>query len=87
VPVPLNGQTVWSRYYSASEFYRAFASDFELTGLCALGLFLPPPYMIHLYERRPRMMKLLERLERAFATMPILRNLGDHFLISLRKRP
>lgn len=86
VPVPLNGQTVWSRYYSASEFYRAFASDFELNGLCALGLFLPPPFMIHLYERRPHTMKLLERVERSFASMPLLRNLGDHFLISLRKR-
>jgi SAM-dependent methyltransferase len=86
VPVPLNGQTVWSRYYSASEFYRAFAIDFELTGLCALGLFLPPPYLIHLYERRPRTMKLLERLDRMLGTMPFLRNLGDHFLISLRKR-
>jgi SAM-dependent methyltransferase len=86
VPVPLNGQTVWSRYYGTHEFYRAFASDFELTGLCALGLFLPPPYLIHLYETRPRAMKLLERMDRSFATMPFLRNLGDHFLITLRKR-
>ena len=86
VPVPMSGQTIWSRYYSPPEFYRAFASDFELVGLCALNLFLPPPYLIHLYQRQPRVMRLLERLDHTLDQLPLLRNLGDHFLISLRKK-
>jgi SAM-dependent methyltransferase len=86
VPVPLNGQIIWSRYYGPSEFYHAFASDFDQVGLRALNLFLPPPYLIHLYQRRPRTMKILERLDHMLGHMPFLHNFGDHFMISLRKK-
>ncbi len=51
VPVSLNGHTVWTRYFTPREFFREFANHFELIRYRALGLFLPPPYLIHAYER------------------------------------
>ncbi len=85
VPVPLNGQTVWTRYYSPREFQSAFAAaSFELVSLRALGLFIPPPYLFAFAERHPRLIDFLQRVEDRAAGWPLLREWGDHFLIVMR---
>ncbi len=86
VPVNLNGNTVWTKYYAPLEFYSAFAGGLELTAYRALGLFMPPPYLIRFYERRERLLAPLRWLDAHLTTAPILRNLGDHFLMVLTKR-
>ncbi len=86
VPVSLNGHTVWTRYFTPREFFRDFAERFEVVRYRALGLFLPPPYLIHLYGRHPRLFAPLAVLEDHLDGLPLLRNVGDHFLITLRKR-
>ncbi len=54
VPVPLNGRTVWTRYYSPAPFERAFAdAGFTRVSLRALGLFAPPPYLEAFAARHP----------------------------------
>jgi SAM-dependent methyltransferase len=86
VPVPLNGQTVWTRYYTPAEFERMFAAaGFEHVHLRALGLFVPPPYLNAFADRHPRLTAALQRLEDAAGGWPGVRSLGDHFLIVLRK--
>jgi ubiquinone/menaquinone biosynthesis C-methylase UbiE len=86
VSVPLRGETVWMRYYSPREFYNQFAGDFCLVALRALNLFLPPPYLIHIYERHRKLFAPLGYLDDSLDGAPVLRNLGDHFLIELQKR-
>jgi SAM-dependent methyltransferase len=86
VPVNLNRHTVWTRYYSPREFYRAFAHEFELTHYCALGLFLPPPYLIRWYERGRAVLATLGWLDDHLGGWPLLRNVGDHFLMVLTRR-
>jgi SAM-dependent methyltransferase len=86
VAVPLNGRTVWTRYYTPGEFQDAFAAaGFELVSLSALGLFTPPPYMQAFAERHPRCLTWLLRLDETLGRWPVLRAMGDHFLIVLRK--
>jgi SAM-dependent methyltransferase len=85
-PVRLNTHTVWSRYYTPREFYRSFALEFEHVSHRALSLFLPPPYLIDLHERRPRRGRALAWLDDRCGRWPLLRNAGDHFLIILRRR-
>ena len=53
VAVPLNGRTVWTRYYTPRELYRAFAPDFDLVSYRALRLFAPPPYLEGVRRRLP----------------------------------
>ena len=82
VPVPLNGQTVWTRYLSPREFAAAFAgAGFRLVGVRALSLLLPPPYMDAFAARHARLVAFLARLEDNVAGWPLLRGWGDHFLI------
>ncbi len=86
VPVGLNGHTVWTAYYTPREYHRAFAGAFELTAYRALGLFLPPPYLVRLYERHPRLGALLGWLDDRLGGLPLARDCGDHFLMVLTRR-
>ncbi len=86
VPVGLNRRTVWARYYGPREFYASFRAHFSLEHYRGVCLFVPPPYMAGLREQHPGCYRQLWRIERRVAGWPLLRSLGDHFLIVLRRR-
>ncbi len=86
VPVPLEGRTVWTRYYTPREFERPFAAaGLSREWLRTLGLLVPPPYADAYARRHPALVGALCRVEDRIADWPIARSLGDHFLIVFRK--
>jgi 2-polyprenyl-3-methyl-5-hydroxy-6-metoxy-1,4-benzoquinol methylase len=86
VAVPLEGRTVWMRYYSPAEFTAAFTTaGFRRHSLRALGLVVPPPYLQAFAGRHPALIGTLQAVEDRIGTWPGARNMGDHFLIALRK--
>jgi SAM-dependent methyltransferase len=86
VAVPLNGRTVWTRYYSPGEFERVFrGAGFSRVSLRALGLFAPPPYLKGFAERHQWLTRTLLELDDRIGRWPGLRAWGDHFLMVLRK--
>ena len=84
--VGMNGHKIWTYYYTPREFYRAFVDDFHLDGYRALSLFLPPPYLVDFYRRRRALCERLGRLDDRLGSLPLLRAMGDHFLIAMRRR-
>lgn len=86
VPVGMNKHTIWTRYYTPREFYRAFERDFALEHYRGLCVFAPPPYLNWVRDRYPRVYEWLWRLDRRTAGWPLLRSIGDHFLIVMRRR-
>jgi SAM-dependent methyltransferase len=87
VPVPLEGRTVWTRYYTPSEFARIFAAaGLAPISLRALGVLVPPPYLQAFAARHPGLVAALQRAEDRAASWPLVRQCGDHFLIVMRKR-
>lgn len=87
VAVPLNGHTVWTRYYTPRAFEAPFlAAGFRRVSLRALGLFVPPPYMQAFAARHPGLIGTLRRIDDLVGGWPVLRNAGDHFLVVLQKR-
>jgi SAM-dependent methyltransferase len=86
VPVGMNRHTIWSRYFTPTQFYREFKPFFQLQGYRGLCLFAPPPYLTWLRERHPDWHQRLWRIDRRVAGWPLLRDMGDHFLISMKKR-
>jgi SAM-dependent methyltransferase len=86
VPVPLNGETVWTTYYTPGRFYKAFAKDFNLRSYRALGLFAPPPYLIGAWRRARQICSTAARIDAVAGTLPGLRNAGDHFLMVMSSR-
>jgi SAM-dependent methyltransferase len=85
-PVGMNGHTVWTRYWTPMELYRRFARDFALVHCRALCLFAPPPYMTWLKDQHPAWFERLWRWDRRAGSWPLLRSLGDHFLIVMARR-
>ncbi len=85
-PVGLNGGTVWTSYYRPAEFAAAFAKAFDVDSWNALGLFLPPPYLVTSPARLPRVARPLGWLDDHLGRAPLLRDAGDHFLVVLRRR-
>jgi len=86
VPVSMNSRTIWTRYYSPSEFYRSFEREFALVHYRGVCVFSPPPYLAGVKERHPRWYEILWRIDQITAGWPLLRSLGDHFLIIMKKR-
>jgi hypothetical protein len=86
VPVGMNNHTIWTRYYRPLEFYRAFQQSFILAHYRGLCLFAPPPYLVSIRERHATVYEGLRRLDRRLAAWPLLRTMGDHFLMMMRKR-
>lgn len=86
VPVGMNRHTIWTRYYKPRELYRAFRPQFSLSLYRGLCVFAPPPYLTSMREKHPHWHERLWRLDRRCAGWPLLRAMGDHFLIVLRRR-
>ena len=86
VAVGMNKHTIWTHYYSPREFYRAFKSHFTLEHFRGLCVFAPPPYLTWVRQKHPRLHERLWRLDRAVSAWPLLRAMGDHFLIVMKKR-
>lgn len=86
VPVNMNQHTIWTRYYGPREFYRAFRRHFTLAHYRGLCLFAPPPYLTSIQERHSGLYNRLWHLDRLTSGWPLLRGMGDHFLMIMRKR-
>ena len=86
VPVGMNNHTIWTRYYAPREFYRAFRQHFTLTHYRGLCVFAPPPYLTWMREQHARAYDRLWRLDRKVSAWPLLRAMGDHFLMVMKKR-
>lgn len=86
VPVGLGGRVVWTRYYTPRRFYGAFAPWFTLRDYRGLGIVVPPPYLVGMYERLGPIGRLLDRADERLGTARLPRNLGDHFLMEMVKR-
>jgi SAM-dependent methyltransferase len=84
--VGMNRHTIWTHYYLPREFYRAFAPHFALDGYRALSLFMPPPYLVQFQRRHRAACERLGRLDDRLGKLPVLRDMGDHFLIVMHRR-
>lgn len=84
--VGMNRHTIWTRYFFPREFHRHFAARFSLEAYRGLSLFLPPPYLVDFQERHPRLCDRLGRLDDRIGHWPVLRDMGDHFLMVMRRR-
>jgi ubiquinone/menaquinone biosynthesis C-methylase UbiE len=86
VPVGMNNHTIWTRYYAPREFYRGFEEYFSLRHVRGICVFAPPPYITSVRQRYPQLHGKLWALDRMLAGLPLIRAMGDHFLIVMKKR-
>lgn len=78
VPARLNGHSFTVRYHRAIALHRAMRPWFEPAGKKGIGVFVPPSAAEPWISRHPRLLDMLERLDRHVAVP--LAPLGDHVL-------
>jgi hypothetical protein len=49
-------------------------------------VFAPPPYLTWVREKYPVLHEWLWRLDRRVSAWPVIRAMGDHFLIIMKKK-
>lgn len=72
------------RYFTPGEFARTFRPLFRPEAVLGCPVLLPPPYLA---DRFPGAPARLGRLERRVRGWPLLRGLGDHFMLIMRRVP
>jgi SAM-dependent methyltransferase len=83
VPARLGGRSFSVRYHRRRELARAFAPWFRLRRSRGIGVFVPPSDAEPWISRHPRLLALLEALDRPAAAA--LAPLGDHVLYHLER--
>ena len=87
-PVPLNGRTVWTRYYTPSAFERAFREPGSSASRCARWASSFPLRTCRDLRRGTRpWSRACSDSRICVGDWPGIRTWGDHFLIVLRKAP
>lgn len=82
----LNGEKVLTYYFTPGEFAAAFSRNFTRVKLFSLGLNTPPPYLLGIYSRLRPLVKLWMKLDEIFMSLPIFNQMGDHFIIVMKKK-
>jgi ubiquinone/menaquinone biosynthesis C-methylase UbiE len=82
----LNGEKVLTYYFTPGEFTAAFSRNFTKVKLYSLGLKTPPPYLLGIYNRLKPLVKFWMKLDEIFMGLPILNQMGDHFIIVMKKK-
>ncbi len=79
------GNTFSVTYYSPASFHEFFSKWFALRHLRGMNVFSPPPHAVRFRARHPLLSSLLERWESRVAAVPVIRSMGDHFMIVLQR--
>jgi SAM-dependent methyltransferase len=73
-------------YYDPAYVLKNLSNDFELLRLEGLCNFVPPSYMEQFAEKHPGLFSFLKRMEKKYSTRWPWRNIGDYYIITLRKK-
>lgn len=85
VSVKLMDSGMSIHYYSPKEIRRLFNDLFRVAAIRPVGLFIPPTYLDHFFERRKILFRILALADKIAGSVSILSNLADHYLIEFRK--
>lgn len=74
-------------YYTPAQVMRAFPPGFEPLSVEGLGLFTPPADNKTFARRHPRLYAALQQAEMSARRLPLLRGMGDFFILTMRYAP
>lgn len=85
VPVNFQGVQVDTWYYSPKKI-RSLAGIMKIVAIRPVGLVLPPSFLEGFFHNRKMLLKMLDRVEKIFARIPVFAAVSDHFLFDMKKK-
>ncbi len=85
-PARVAGRPVRVWYPSPGRLRREFEPDFRPLGVTGIGCFLPPPYLEHLEDTRPGLIRRLATLEARWNRVFPFTWFADHCMMVLERR-
>ena len=79
-------QTIRVYYHSPGKLVSFFSPFFDLEGVYALGVCLPPSWSPGLVARKKAIFASLKTIDRRVGALPLFRSMGDHFVVQLRRK-
>ena len=73
------------QYPTVGDLKRSFSPWFQLQEIRAVGLVIPPSYLEPWVSRHEFLFHTLIRIDRLLRTLPGLRSLGDHVLLTFKR--
>jgi hypothetical protein len=73
-------------YHSPHSLARVFRPSFDLKQITGISLLGPAPQSTSFVRRHPKLARRLESLDEIVGDLPIIRSMGDHYMIVLRRR-
>jgi ubiquinone/menaquinone biosynthesis C-methylase UbiE len=80
------GKTFRVSYFSPRTFAHAFKPWFRVRSIHGLNVLTPPPHAIRFKQKNPQFSSFLRRCDKILGGLPVLRSIGDHSLIVLKKK-
>jgi len=85
VAAHVSGIYVDTYYYNPEEFWELGNQQFEKIGLFGIGIAIPPSYLEPAFQKRPKALSFLNKLEELVGHFALLADRADHYLIDLKK--
>lgn len=83
--IGFHGGTFTVHYYSPRTLAAAFRRWFKVRQIMGLNIISPPPHAMRFKSNFPRLIAFLERVETTVAGLPVVRSVGDHFVMILQR--
>jgi hypothetical protein len=80
------GKTFSVHYHSPRRLAESFGRWFDVRDVRGLNILSPPPHAIQFAQRHPGVSSFLETMDRIIAGFHGCRSIGDHYLMTLRRR-
>jgi hypothetical protein len=73
------------RYPTLRQVRRSLAPFFQLHSCTGIGITVPPSYLETRIRKYPRLLKLLQSIDRRICSLPWFRTIGDHMLLRFER--
>jgi hypothetical protein len=86
VQVSLGKQSVATWYHSVRSLRTSVDGLFDILSITALNVVAPPPASQRFMIQYPRLSRILYSCDRIIQSLPVIRTMGDHTVLVLRRR-
>lgn len=82
----VDGQKITTYYYNPTDITRLALTQFNIKSKFPIGFFIPPSYLESFFKSKPRLLSILNQLEKRITTFSFLSKYADHYIIHLQKK-